>query len=526
MRPYLGVERSIDMRSGLRLPIFVFVSLLVVLMVASATAQQIRFEDFSSLANIQLNGSPHQAQWQSNFVLRMTDGPLPPHANNPEQATAYFNIKQPLTMGFTSWFEFQTHNPALCCTPGDGVAFIIQNSTATDPSYGASGAGLTALGATNGGMGYAGINNNLAIEFDTQGNAWDPNSNHVAIQSCGPNTNTPVHLPGEYTIGNNHNVTSCLLSQAAINTTVPLIGDNCNGGLRCQDGAMHQVVVEYTPPAPGQNMGTLQVWLDPQFIVGTHTPVPGAPTVITVPYNIAFSSSNPTGLNLDTNGTAYVGFTASQPVQSTAQDILAWEFTPHTTLQITKPIPNGGIENDFAFGGFQQAVTYPNGFTPPPGTTMTVQATPVNRNTFYTQRLLGTQFANETCVVNLGTGGNCIVYSVTCQQNGVDVTCPSEADPTIAICTQFDTTDPVTANNADYLEADPIGSNNWVSIFAGFTPQPIDPVVSGKGRGFSDLVATFVRNGRPAGFGNLMENVLPKTRVPGSGGICPPVPTN
>ncbi len=46
---------------------------------------------------------------------------------------------------------------------------------------------------------------------------------------------------------------------------------------------------------------------------------------------------------------------------------------------------------------------------------MTVLATPTNRNTFFTHRLLGTQFSNETCAVNLETGGNCIVYSVTCQ---------------------------------------------------------------------------------------------------------------
>ena len=161
-------------------------------------------------------------------------------------------------------------------------------------------------------MGYAGINNNLAIEFDIQGNAWDPNSNHVAVQSCGPATNTPVHLPGTYTIGQNHNVTSCLLSQNAINTSVPTLGENCTG-FHCTDGAVHQVVVEYTPPAPNQQLGTLQVWLDPQFIPGTHTPVANAPTVINVPYNVTFSGSNPTGLNLD-NGSGWVGFTGSQPV--------------------------------------------------------------------------------------------------------------------------------------------------------------------------------------------------------------------
>ncbi len=514
------------MRSGFKLSPVLLASLAMLLLAVTSQAQQIRFPDFSSIANIQPNGSTHQASWQGSEVLRLTDGPVPPHTNNPESATAYFQIKQPLTSGFTTWFEFQVHNPALCCAPGDGLSFIVQNSTATDPTYGASGAGVTALGATNGGMGYAGINNNLAIEFDVYGNPWDPNPNHVAVQSCGPNTNTPVHLPGTYTIGQNHDVTSCLLSAGAINTSVPALGVNCSG-FHCTDGTVHQVVIEYTPPAPNQQLGTLQVWLDPTFIQGTHTPVPGAPTVINVPYNISFSSSNPTGLNLDpaNGGSGWVGFTASQPVNSNAQDILAWEFTPHTPLQITKLIPPGGQENDFVFGGYQQAVTYPTGFSNPQNITMTVLATPWDRNTFYTQRLLGTQFSNETCVVNLETGGKCIVYSVTCQlPSGQNITCPTETDPTIAICTQFYTSDPVTSANADYLEAEPIGSNNWFSIFSGFTMLPVDPVVSGKGKGFSDVVATFVRNRGERKVNSILETLGPDPGLPPSGnGICPPV---
>jgi legume-like lectin family protein len=499
----------------------VFLGLLISI---PSAGQQIRFPDFSSLNNMRLNGSTHGAVWQQNHVLRLTDGPLSPFARNPQQATAYFTGKQPVVSGFTSWFEFQIHNPAICCNPGDGIAFIIQNSTATDPSYGASGAGLTALGAFNGGIGYAGINNNLAIEFDIQANPWDPNNNHVSVQSCGPATNTPVHLPGAYTIGNNHNVTSCLLSQNAINTSVPLIGDNCSSG-RCQDGAVHQAVVEYTPPAPNQNTGTLQIWLDPTFIPGTHTPAPNSPPIIAVPYNVTFSNSNPTGLNLDA-GKAWVGFTASQPIMSTAQDVLAWEFTPHTPLQITQTIPPGGQENDFIFGGYIFAATYPNGFTNPDGIQMTVLSTPTNRNVFFTQRLLGTQFANEACVVNLETGGNCIVYSVTCQlPNGQPIVCPSEPDPTIAMCTQFYTADPITANNADYLKADPIGSNNWASIFTGFQQNLIDPIVTGKGTNFSDFVATFRRNGMSMNSEGVGASaVMPQVpNSPGSGGICPPV---
>src|ERR1039458_10370353 len=213
------------MRSGIRLPIFAVISALAVMLVGSSATAQIRFEDFSSVSNLQFNGSGHQATWQSQYVLRLTDGANPFGTKGRFQAaTAYFNIKQPLTSGFTTWFEFQIHNPTVCCTPGDGIAFIIQNNATTDGTYGASGAGLTALGAGGtpgypnqaGAMGYAGINNNLVVEFDIHQDAWDPNSSHVAVQTCGMNTNTPVHQPGSYTIGFHPNVPNCLYSAAAI----------------------------------------------------------------------------------------------------------------------------------------------------------------------------------------------------------------------------------------------------------------------------------------------------------------------
>jgi hypothetical protein len=474
------------MRSGTRLSLFVLVSVVVLFLAATSFAQQIRFTDFSSLTNVQINGSAHQAVWQEKYVLRLTDGPLSPLVTHPETSTAYFTVKQPVTSGFTTWFEFQTHNPTSCCTYGDGIAFILQNSTATDSSYGASGVGLTALGAGNGGMGYAGINNNLAVEFDIFNNAWDPNSNHVAIQSCGANTNTPVHLPGDYRIGNNNMVTSCLLSSNAINTTIPMMGGMCNGR-SCSDGPVHQVVIDYEPPAPNQSLGTLSVWLDPVFIPHTHTPEPNSPPIISVPYNI-------TSLMLD-NNTAWAGFTASQPGLATAQDVMAWEFTPHTPIGIQQVIPPGGVPNNFVFGGHEMVVTYPPGFMNPQGILMTVLATPTDRNTFFRNRLLGTPFSNESCIVYLETGGNCVVYSVTCQDpiTMLNVPCPSEMQPTIDIDTGYTTADPVSATNADFLKAT-IGLNNWISIFTSWNQNGFDPVTSGKGNSFSDIVATFVRN--------------------------------
>ena len=171
------------MRSGIRLCLLPLA--FVLLLVAPAIAQGIRFyPDFSSpvaVHQLSLNGSSHLTGYGSQVVLRLTDGNQYPA----ETSTAYFDLPQRVDMGFTTWFKFKIHNPTACCNPGDGFAFIIQNSNATDPTQGASGSGLTAVGAGGGGLGYSGINNSLAIEFDIFDDPWDPNSNHVAIQSCG-----------------------------------------------------------------------------------------------------------------------------------------------------------------------------------------------------------------------------------------------------------------------------------------------------------------------------------------------------
>jgi hypothetical protein len=336
-----------------------------------------------------------------------------------------------------------------------------------------------------------------------------------------------VHLPGDYTIGNNPHVESCLYNNAIY--TVPEndpIGGTCNGET-CMDGIVHSAVIGYTPPSATQP-GMLQIWYDPTYISGTHTPSSAA--AITVPYNIVYDGeNNPLGLNLDplNGGSAWVGFTASQPDNGWAQDILAWEFTNHSPTQIQQVIQPGGTQTLFSFGSHQTGVTYPVGFTNPNGILMTVEATPTDRHTFYQTRLMGTQFANEQCIVYLGTGGtlspiasgNCIVYSYTCQdQQGNQVTCPQELqcsqdqNQCITIDTSFFSSDQVTATNADYLENDAIGSNNWFSIFTSFMSDPDDGVTTGKGQGFggggqtdvrklaaspgADIVATF-RPGQP-----------------------------
>jgi hypothetical protein len=500
-----------------------------------SSAQQVRFfPDFnpatSPTANLQMNGAT-LASFNGNTVLRLTPGARLPHQ---ESGTSFFNVQQPVNMGFTVWFQFQIHGANVCCTPGDGLAFVIQNSTHTDPTYGAIGAGPTAHGATVG-MGYAGIPNSLAIEFDTFNNpqGWDPNGNHVAVQSCGTANNTPVHNPGVYTIFNNHNVTSCLVGPltgkgAGINPNgydpnVPTLGVSC-GGSSCTDGKVHDVVIEYTPPTVVGGNGTLMVWVDPMFIAGSHTPVRTALANINIPYNID-NTYNPKGIALS-SGSAWVGFTGSQTAEYQQEDIIGWEFTPHTSVSVTQVIqdcsknPNPSTcqpaDTKFAFGGHVEKVTYFQGFINNPSDPtdpflMTVTATPVSRSAFYNARLKGTPFANEQCVAYLGTGGNCIVYSITCQLSknpGVIVSCPASAPGTcdtvsgpgcITFGSFYYTSDGINAKNADYLSTDPIGSNNWESIFFQYLPAAIDNGTTGKKPSASDFVTTFcVGSGCPA----------------------------
>jgi hypothetical protein len=501
--------KGISMRFGTTLKLVLCASLAVTC-VTGLVAQQVRFfPDFSSVAFLSMNVA-HQASYNGQYVLRLTDGYSGVGAPHAEAGTAWFQIPQIVTAGFTSYFRFQVHN-ATCCNPGDGLAFVIQNTLSADPTYGATGYGVTARGTSNGGLGYAGLPNSVAIEFDTHFDNWDytGGGNHVALQGCGTNTNTPVHDPtGTYTIGRNNNVKTCLIG-STLNTAIPTLGASC-GVSSCADGNPHDVVVEY---AQVSGVWTLMVYIDPQFIPGTHTPVPGSYAAINVPYTIDGAVNPSTGLSLrvDSKGkktSAYIGFTGSQNLTPQQQDILAWEFTPHAPTQVTQTIQNGCDPNDptcvpttFTFGGHVDKVTYFPGFVNSNGIKMTVVATPISRSQFSQTRLQGTPFFFEQCVVYQGTGGNCIVYSVTCtDSNNNPIACPSSVQGTcnnigdpgcINFSTSYYTTDGVTPQNADYLKSDPIGTNNWVSIFQSFQSGTFDPRTSGSGGTPSDFVATF-----------------------------------
>jgi hypothetical protein len=236
------------------------VVLFVLLTVPTVPAYaDLAFDDFSQIAGLSLNGSAAQF----GNVLRIT-----PSLGSFEAGSAWFITKQLVQDGFETTFHFQITalGGSLDCegkTGGDGFAFVIQNER------------VSALGRSGGSIGYDGIANSLAVEFDTWCNPNDPNGNHVS-----------VHTRGTYLNSNDE------AFSLGSSTTIPNISD----------GNAHTVKINYVP-------GTMRIFLD-NFM----TPV------LEVSVDLAST------LNLD-GGQAWVGFTAATGGAQENHDLLNWSFT-------------------------------------------------------------------------------------------------------------------------------------------------------------------------------------------------------
>lgn len=212
-------------------------------------------------AAMTLNGSAAYA----SGALRLTSAG--PH----ERGSAWSDAKQYVASGFQTAFLFRITAPGnefgipqLATVGGDGFAFVIQNDS------------LHALGGEGGNIGFAGISDSLAVEFDTfqNGDLGDPNGNHISVQTRGTAPNTADE---QYSLGST--------------TAIPKLAD----------GNLHSVTIS-------DLQGTLRVLLDGQL-------------VLAAPVNLSQL------LSLD-NGTAYVGFTASTGSAWENHDILNWAFIP------------------------------------------------------------------------------------------------------------------------------------------------------------------------------------------------------
>jgi hypothetical protein len=397
---------------------------------------QISFNDFSSVTGLALNGKAAQAtNANGKKVLRLT-----PDKKQHVAGTAWFATQQQsVASGFTTVFQFQiTHTGAAA----DGLAFVIQNSSG-------NGFGTAARGGSGSAIGYGipdpgdngvAIPNSLAVEFDTFQNSYDPNANHIAVQSCGTGSNTQ-----------DHNATCLNGSPANLGIVSNL------GTVNLADGLVHTAVVDYDP-------GTLRVFVDNL----------GVPILIV-------NTDLSTLLSLN-DGSAWVGFSGANGSKFENNDILSWTFTPGTdptsVTQTLTPNTQQPVETNYLYGSYNHKLQYTgaNG-----GDGVTVTAIPIDQATFHDTRLSGTPFTNAQCVIYDGTGGLCVEFEVTCTQTvGTDCTTLD-----YQLFNNFNTDQTITG--AGVLKAE-IGTNNWENIIETFTQTRDDPGTKSGSKGFSDFI--------------------------------------
>ena len=408
-------------------------SLVMVLCSVPALAQ-IPSLDFGHL---QTNGSAGQLGDQQ--VLRLTqDG------NGYSAGSAWYTVQQPVANGFTTVFQFQITHAG---QSADGLAFVIQNSH----NFGDAGP-LTAVAGVGGDIGYGttpsddgvlSIDNSIAVEFDTYANGWDPNANHVAVQSCGTGNNTPDHTA------------TCQSDLAANLGIAPMPGVNLS------DGNVHTVILQYDP-------GTLSIFVDN----------PGTP-VLTVPLQLA------TLLSL--NGqTAYVGFTGGTGALTENNDILSWTFTPGgtgTPTTITQDLTPGPGQNftNYIFGSYSHKYGYSGAQA---GDQVSVTAIP--SDPAVVNPILASFYPTASCIVYQGTGGQCLVFQVSCQQQtGSDCTnLPYDLYESYNTSTQ-NITNPCLLKTEVYSPPSP---STWINIETSFSQTRFDPTNGGHSNGFSYFV--------------------------------------
>lgn len=260
------------------------------------------------------NGSPSKPQVASGGVLRLTA------ANQNQHGAAWFKVQQPLSSGFTTAFQFQiskTNSCSGCSFPADGLALVIQNDPAGTGALGYTGNGQNlAYGnndvSTASGVGSA-ILNSLAIELDSHTNSdyGDPNGNHIAVQSCGPNTSNSLSPNSA-----DHNYICPSGSPAK------LALQSLPGGLSLTDALTHTITVNYLPPGNcTSNCNNLSVYFDSTLILQTTLDITQQ-------------------LNLTSGSSAYLGFTAATGSSVENNDIVSWSFSqwPLSPITINEPL--------------------------------------------------------------------------------------------------------------------------------------------------------------------------------------------
>ncbi len=174
----------------------------------------VNYSDFSNTSALCLVDSAMATQTSDGAVVRLTN-------NGSEDGEVWNYAKENVTNFYTTFSFRITSIPTYPI--GDGLTFAIQNDA------------VTANGVGGGGIGYEGITDSLVIEFDTYPNTgspvFDPNNNHMAVQSCGTAANSRNHQAPP---------NGCLVA------LFPTLTAPDGSALTMSDGAIHHVAISYT----------------------------------------------------------------------------------------------------------------------------------------------------------------------------------------------------------------------------------------------------------------------------------------
>lgn len=224
------------------------------------------YDGFASTAGLTINGNAATVSTSDGMVLRLTPSAA-------WQGGSAFSTARVSTAEFTSVFSFRITSPGGISdgksNGADGLVFVVQNVGNN-------------VGASGGGMGFAGLSPSLGVEFDTFRNPQfnDPSGSHVAIDRNGSVSHGASNGPD-------------------VNIDAPELGS----------GDRWWCWVIY-----GAN--TLNVYL----LANESATEPAIPTTPRLTYN----------LNLDSllgQSTAFVGFSAATGAAWENHDVLYWRYT-------------------------------------------------------------------------------------------------------------------------------------------------------------------------------------------------------
>ena len=255
--------------------------------------------------------APLQATAACGPALRLT-------ASSPRlSGAAWYRREQEVGEGFDTSFTFRVANPSLRCDVmddvhtncrsrgADGFAFVIQED------------GPTALGGAGENLGYGGITNSLAVEFDTYYNSelLEPYENHVSVHTRGHReANSPDQA---YSLGHTNEVRDLTDGEIEVRIRYEPTFDQrllANPRFVTTPHVSHFLEnADFKNGGQGDwgvGMGTLQVFLEND-----------EDAVLIVPLSLEATLS----LN---HGRAWVGFTSSTGFNTwQVHDILSWTFT-------------------------------------------------------------------------------------------------------------------------------------------------------------------------------------------------------